>query len=264
MAAPVSLRKVALPVEHGAWAFWLEPALLGLLLAPSSAGVLLVVAALAALLLQTPLSLALADARRGRRYPRTVVAWRVAAVYGAVLGVSGTLALVAAGSLVLLLPALLATPLVALQLTYDARHQGRALVPELAGAVAMGSLAACVALAGGWGFGSALVLWGLLAARAIPSIVYVRTRLRLERGQAVGPAATWASHVVALALVSGGALIGWVPALALVGFGVLAVRAVLGVSSRRVSVPARVIGFRELAFGLLVVTLVASGFALAT
>lgn len=59
-------RAVALPTEHGAWALLAEPALLGLLLFPSWAGLAFVVAAMNTMLAQHPLSLALADVRRGR------------------------------------------------------------------------------------------------------------------------------------------------------------------------------------------------------
>ncbi len=260
-AGRVRVRSVALPIEHGVWGFWLEPALLGLLVAASGAGVALVVASLAAVLLQTPLSLALGDLRRGRRSPRTALAWRWAATYGGVVAVALAAALVTAGTASILVPALLATPLVALQLAYEARNRGRAFLPEAAGAVALGSLAACVALAGSWGLPAALVLWALLAARAVPSILYVRTRLRLERGQAPPSWPTWSAHGVAVVLVAAAAAGGVVPWLATLPYLVLGLRAVLGLSRRRVSVSARVVGFREIGFGLVTVVLLALAFA---
>lgn len=259
-SARVSLRKIALPIEHGAWGFLLEPALLGMLLAPSAAGAALVVAALAALLLQTPLSLALADARRGRRYPRTVVAWRLAGIYAAVLAVAGALALVWAGTFAVLWPVLLAAPWVIVQLVYDARNKGRQALPEIAGGLAMGALAASVALAGGWDLGPALALWGLLAARTVPSILYVRARLRLERKGDVTRAPVWAAHALAFVAVAGAAVLGWVPALASLAYAVLGVRALVGVSDRRTPQPAKVIGFRELGYGVFVVLVIALGY----
>jgi hypothetical protein len=256
----VRVRTVALPVEHGAWGFWLEPAALGLLLAPSAAGVALVVAALAALLLQNPLSLALADARRGRRYPRTSLAWRWAAGYAAALAAALGLALALAGTAAVLVPALLAAPLAALQLVYDARNRGRAFVAEAAGAVAIGALVASVALAGGWRLGPALLLWVLLAARSVPSIFYVRARLRLERGQAVATGPAWYAHgsvVLAVALAAAAGLLPW---LVIVPYLLLAARAAVGLSPRRTPVSAKVIGFRELGFGIATVVLLALAF----
>ena len=260
-AGSVRVRSVALPIEHGVWGFWLEPALLGLLVAASGAGVALVVAALAAVLLQTPLSLALGDRRRGRRYPRTALAWRWAAGYGAALALALVVALALAGTATILVPALLATPLVALQLGYDAQGRGREFLPEAAGAVAMGSLATSVAVAGGWGLPAALLLWALLAARAVPSILYVRARLRLERGQTPPAWPTWSAHGAAVVLVAAAAAGGVVPWVATLPYLVLGLRAVLGVSRRRVSVSARVVGFREIGFGLMTVVLLALALA---
>jgi hypothetical protein len=258
LSAPaVRWRSVALPIEHGAWGFLLEPALLGLLVAASAAGVALVTAALAALLLQTPLSLVLTDLRRGRRYPRTALAWRFVALYGAALLLALALALTLAGTVAILLPAAIAAPLVAVQLWYDARSRARELLPEAAGAVAMGALAACVALAGGWSLLPALGLWALLAARTVPAIVYVRARLRLERGQSVARAPTWASHALAWAVVAAAAAAGAVAWLVTLPYAVLTARAALGLSSRRVGVPAKVIGFREIGYGIMVVVVVA-------
>jgi hypothetical protein len=256
-AHPVRWRSVALPIEHGAWGFLLEPALLGLLVAASGAGVALVAAALAALLLQTPLSLVLADGRRGRRYPRTALAWRFVAGYGAALLIALALALALSGTAAVLLPALFAVPLVAVQLWFDARNRAREGLPEVAGAVAIGSLAACVALAGGWPLPSALALWALLAARAVPAILYVRARVRLERGQAVPLGPTWLSHGLAVAGVALAAALGAVAWPLTLAYAVLAVRAAVGVSSRRARVPAKVIGFREIGFGVMVAVAIA-------
>lgn len=256
---PVRLRTVALPIEHGAWGFFLEPAVLGLLVAASWAGVALVLAALAALLLQTPLSIVVSDARRGRRYPRTALAWRFVAAYGAALVAFGAWAIAAHGGPGLLLPAALAVPLVAVQLAYEARNRPREAVPETSGALAMGSLAACVAVAGGWPLLPALGLWALLAARTIPAILYVRARLRLERGERVDVRPSTATHGVALAGVAAAAAAGAVWWITPAPYAVLLVRAVRGLAPFRTPTTASIVGFREIAFGLLTVAGVALG-----
>jgi len=245
----VRLRTVALPVEHGAWGFLLEPALLGLLVAWSGAGAALVVAALAALLLQTPLSVALGDLRRGRSYPRTLLAGRVALLYGFVLVVAVSAAIVSAGTAAILLPALLAVPLALTQLCFDAHGRARELLPETVGALAVNALAACIAVAAGWDLVPALGLWALLAARTVPTIVYVRARLRLERGRDVTTVWVWVAHLAAIAGVAVAVVRGDLAWFALAPFALLTVRAALGVSGARVSVPAKVVGFRELGFG---------------
>jgi len=255
----VRWRSVALPIEHGAWGFLLEPALLGLLVAASWAGVALVIAALGALLLQTPLSLALTDVRRGRRFPRTALAWRFAAAYGALLIAALAAALAAAGSVAILLPAALAAPLAALQLWLDAQGRARELLPEAAGAVAMGSLAACVALAGGWPLLPALGLWALLAARAVPAIVYVRARLRLERDQPFDRRPSAIAHLAAVAAVALAAAAGAVSWVAALPYAVLTARAARGLAPDRAPVTAKVVGFREIGFGVMTAVLVAVG-----
>ena len=101
-----------------------EPLLLGLLVAPSWAGVGIGLAALFAFLTRHPLKLALADRPQGRRNARTIAAERFALLYA-------TLALAALvpsarGAAGWWLPLVLAAPLGLVQLTLDARHQGRA------------------------------------------------------------------------------------------------------------------------------------------
>jgi len=216
-------------------------------------------AALAALLLQTPLSIVLADARRGRRFPRTALAWRFVVGYGALLAAALAAAGWAAGTLAPLGPALLAAPLVGLQLAYDARQRGRELLPEAAGALALGALVAVVALAGGVGAGPALGLWALLAARTLPSILYVRARLRLERGRAAERAPTWAAHGAALLAVAAATLLTPLPWWVAAPYAALGLRAVLGLSRFRVPAPAKVVGFRELAYGASVALVVGIG-----
>lgn len=256
-ARHVRMRTVAMPVEHGAWGFLLEPALLGLLVAWSGAGAALVVAALAALLLQTPLSLALGDVRRGRTYPRTRLAVRFAVLYALVLALALGAALASAGTAVILVPALLAVPFALAQLWFDAHGRARELLPETLGALAMNALAACIAVAAGWDLVPALGLWALLAARTVPTIVYVRARLRLERGRAVATRWVWITHLVAMAAVAIAVVRGDLVWIALVPFAFLSARAALGVSAARMRVPAKVIGFRELGFGVATTVLLA-------
>lgn len=263
VAAPprVAVKAVALPNEHGAWAFLLEPAVLGLLLAPSWPGLLVVLAATGALLAQHPLSLALADRRRGRTYPRTRLAWRLAGAYGAVALAFLLLTVVWLGDVRFLAPAALAAPLAAVQLGFDARNRGRRLLPELAGATAMGALVACVLVVGGWSLVPALSMWLLSSLRAIPSILYVRTRLGIERGRPGRRLPAVAAQILALAV--GGYLL-WMdvaPILALAALAVLTARALVGLSALRRPVKAKVIGMREIAFGALFVLATAAGAA---
>lgn len=257
-AEPVRLRPIALPVEHGGWAFLGAPVLLGLLVAPSAAGAWLGLAALGAFLTRQPLKLAIGDRRRGRRYPRTVVAERFVLLYGAV-------AMLAFGAAWLTTahpfwaPLLLAAPLAALQFRLDVLKQSRALLAELGGAVAISAAAAAIAQAGGWALGPALALWLLLALQAVPAILYVGARLRLARGEPARRRPTYAAHLVALAVVAGLAWLGAAPWLATGAFAILALRAALGLRPAALRTPTPLVGVQEIGFSLLTVAAIALG-----
>ncbi len=258
MDVNVNLRSIALPVQHGGWGFWLEPVLVGLLVAPSAAGFWLALAGLGAFLLHQPLRLAAKDTLKGKRYARTIWAWRFVALYGVVTLISFALALAQAQQSFWAV-LLLALPFALVQLWHEFQNEGREMLAELAGAVAFGALAPAIALAGGTALPLALALWAALALRSVPSIIYVRARLRVERGQAVSarPAVTLHLGGVALlaALVAGG-LLHWG---ILLGGVLLLVRAWLGLSAYRQPAPAKVIGFREIAYGLIYALLLGIG-----
>jgi len=259
-SAPLSLKTVALPVEHGGWGMLAEPLVMGLVLAPTLAGLGLTIAALGAFLVRHPLKLALSDWRRGTRYPRTMLAAKVAAAYG--LGALIGLALAAwRAPVIVWWPVLAAAPLGLVQLWYDSRLQGRQLLPEVLGGVALGAGASALMLAGGWAMGPALAAWALLAAKAVASVVYIRARLRLDRDQ---PAARWPgllAHAAALALAVALALRGWGPWLGVVAFAVLLARTAHGLSPGHRRVRPQVVGFTELAYGTLTALLLSIGYA---
>lgn len=257
----VRLRSVALPTEHGGWGFLLEPLLLGLLVAPSLAGLFIAVGMTGAFLLRHPLKLVGSDHRRGKRYARTRRAKQFALLYGIAAGLSFLIAASMAG-LRPLLPLIAAAPLALTALLYDLRGNSRTLVAELAGPVAMGSSSAVIALIGGWAPVYALTLWAIIAARAVPSILYVRARLRLEREEVISPAPALLSHGIALLAVGALTAAGTAPLLAAVGMALLLLRGAYGLSRLRKSVPAKIVGFQEIGYGLLIVLLTALGYAI--
>ena len=215
--ATVPWRAVALPAEHGGWGFLVEPVVLGLVLAPSAAGLCLALAALAGFLARHPLRLWLLDRRKHARYPRTALAERFFSGY-AVLA----LALLAAG----LRPG--ASALLAAAGRGRADRARRPRFRRASAAAARpcprrrerwrsGASATAIALAGGAPAALAWGAWALLALRAVTSVLYVRARIRLDRGLAAGPRAVLAGHAAALAAATGLASAGWAPWLAPVG-----------------------------------------------
>jgi YwiC-like protein len=257
----VSLKSVALPVEHGGWGMLGEPLLLGLLVAPSWAGLGVGVAALGAFLARHPLKLALADRLRKARYPRTAAAERFILMYGAVT-LAGVGLAATRGAAGWWAPLALAAPLALVQLAYDARHQGRALVPELLGGVALASVAAAEMRAAGLAVAAAVAAWVLVAAKAVVTVLYVRARLRYDRGLAPDRTSAVVAHVAVLLLGAFLAAAGRAPWLAAGAFALLLARALYGLSPLHRRVRPQAVGVQEMAFGFCFVLIVALGYAL--
>lgn len=251
----VRVKSIALPAEHGSWGFLVEPMILGMLVAPTWAGLALCVGIFGVFLVHQPLKIALKDRQRGKRYPRTAYAERFAAFYAVI-------ALVGLGFAALLtdhafwLPLALAVPLAGVQLVYELRSEGRALLPELFGASALGASASAVALAAGVALVPALLLWLLIALRVVPSILYVRVRLRRARGQQSSMGGAAAAHTAALLLVGGLALAGQVTGAAVAAAALLLARLLLWGWRAQ---PAKIVGVQEVIVGLVYAVLVALG-----
>ena len=62
----------------------------------------------------------------------------------------------------------------------------------------MAASASGIVLAGGWPLAVAFGLWAILAARVVPTILYVRARLRLLRGKADSKLPVQVAHLLAL------------------------------------------------------------------
>jgi hypothetical protein len=242
----VLLRPLALPVEHGGWGFLLEPIILALLVAPSAPGTAIAIAAVAVFLARHPLRLAASDRLRHKRYPRTVACEQLALAYA-----SAAVIAIAFANMRALAPFAIALPFAAFQFAEDASNRGHRLLPEIAGAIATSSIAASIALAGGVSIAFASTLALLTILRSIPSIVYVRSALgKAKRSHAV--VLHVAAVIIAIAL--------WqqhlAPLLAIIAMATLLVRAIVAPRAAR----AQTVGLREVAFGAVVVALIAIGY----
>lgn len=252
----VSLKAVALPNEHGGWGFTLEPVLLGLLIAPSGAGLGLGLFALAAFFTRHPLKLWLSDLRRGRNFPRTALARNLTLLYG-LLALAGLILAVWWASGPFWIPLLLALPLVGVQLWFDARNWGRNLLPELSGAVAMGAIASSMALAAGQDPRLACGLWWVLAARSLAPIFYARAQVRRARGERVEVVPVYLAEGLAIAGLAPGAWLGWLPWSSVLALALLLPWTLY--TFHRPPMPARAVGWSQMALGLLVVLSTALG-----
>ncbi len=249
-------RAVAIPSEHGGWGLTLEPALLGLLVAPSIAGGAIGIAAFLAFLVRTPLKVALVDRHRHRVLERTRLAVRIAAVELTVIAVLTVVALVDAGW-EWTIPFAVAVPLFGVELWFDARSRSRRLVPELCGAVGITAVVAAIALAGGESATLAVALWIVLAARAVASVPFARVQvLRLKSGASP----TVVSDVAQLAGIALAAVAWLVDADVALGAASVALVAIVQFAwSRGPARPAKVVGISQLVLGLIVVVTTAIG-----
>jgi hypothetical protein len=124
-------------------------------------------------------------------------------------------------------------------------------VPELAGTIGMGSVAAAIALAGGLEEGIALALWCVVAARSVAAVPYVRTQVLRTRSN---PPPTWPSDLAqmcAVAFAAAGATFGSVPGAAVVTIVLVALLNIVLV--RRPPKPAVQIGIQQVIVGIVVV-----------
>jgi hypothetical protein len=235
----VSIRPLALPSEHGGWGLLLEPIVLAMLVAPSPAGALIGIGAVAVFLMRHPLKLAVHDRLQRRRYPRSGLCELLAAGYGvaALLAFTAAWPLAGARPLLALTAAL---PFGAIQFSYDVRNRSRRAIPELAGAIVPASLAAAIALAGGSAV--ALALSVLILCRSIPAVLYVRSTLRGS-----SRAAMLTAHVAAVVIAAS-----FAPLLATSAMVLLFIRAAVPTHA-----PAKMIGLREVAWGVVTVGLIA-------
>ena len=257
-ARSVSFKSVALPAEHGSWSLVSEPILLGMFIAPTWPGLALVVAAFFLFLLNRPFKIYWTDRRRGRFYERTALARRYTLIFGAVALAAAIAALVLGGWRPFV-PFLLAAPFLLIFMMYDQRP-GRHWQAELAAPVAFAALVMSVALAGGYSWIVALALWGFMSARTVPAVMFVRARLRLDKGKPVSLWKTIVAHIAAVVLVALLVWQGWLPMTAAIAMIILLGRAIWGFSDYRWRSSMKALGFLETGFGLLAVLLVAIGF----
>lgn len=257
MRRPANLRSIALPIEHGGWGFLLEPILLGLVLAPSLYGLLFGLAMIALFLVHQPLKIAVKDKLRGNRVLRSIWAERFVMLYAS-LAILLALPALLSGTRDLWIPVGAMLPFILIQIFYDLRNEGRALLPELSGAIALSASAAAIAILGGWELLPALLLPLVLTARAIPAILFVRSYFRKIRAKPISVSITYGAHIVSVILIAAIAYSRLLPWLSVAAMIVLLWRAYTALNSQA-PIAAKTLGFREMGFGIMTVALTAIG-----
>jgi hypothetical protein len=247
---PASLKSLLLPKEHGSWSLAFEPLALGLLVAPSVGGLGLAAAMSAGFFLRRPLKLAVTLPSAD---PRRIAArnWTLLLGGAALAGLA-----FAAGqnSLTPLWPLALAAPFGVVFLLLDLRNDMREAAAELAGSAAFAILPAAFGTLAGWSAAPALALAAVMLARSVPTVLTVRTYLRLSKGQPTGAWLPIAAAAAGLALLGALAARGLTPWLAPLLAAVLLARTVFLVTPLQPNWTARRIGINEAVLGLLCLT----------
>lgn len=241
-------RDLVMPKEHGSWSLALEPVALGLLAAPSLGGAALAVSVVAAFFARRPLRTGLLESQPEKRR----------AARGAAVG-CGTIALVGwfgaiysagPGWWPWLVPTAIAG---AFFLHFDLQLSGRDQSAEIAGATAFAWLPAVFAILAGWKAPAAAALGAVMLARAVPTVLTVRTWLR---GRKTGVSRPFVPLVLVVAAVVGGAMLAraglspWPPVIFLALF---AARSFVLLVSPRPAVRASTMGMIEAGLGILFV-----------
>ncbi len=257
-AAKINLKQVSLPTEHGSWGFLFEPIVVALAIGPSISGFAIAVMTIGAFLARQPLKVLIIDRLGQRNNARARAAVNFLILFSAIsaVGFASTLYLTGIRPL---MPFILVLPFAAVQIYFDGSRKSRGLLPELLGGVSISASSAAILLAGGATLFAAGAIWMLMIARLIPSIIYIRNRLRLEKGkdhslrQPIGFHSTAFIATVILAYYGG------VPWLAVGAMALLLFRAVTGLSPTRKKLKAMQIGVLEVIYGAIMVLAVVVG-----
>ena len=248
--------RIILPTEHGSWSFLFEPIVAGFALAFSAAAPWIALIAIGAFFARQPLKTAFV-ARKNKDLSKRAAKFLL--IFGG-LAAAGAVGAALTADAWVFYPFAVAAPLAIQQAVLDLSKRSRNLLAELTGAVAISSSVAAITLAGGLGWPAAVALWAIFVARFIPSILYVRNRLLLEKGKEYDRVQPIASHMISLVVVVGLAVIGFASWLTVGMFAFLAVRCVHGMSAYRIKMKAMKIGVWEVIYGTLTVVSIIAGY----
>ncbi len=248
------IKSVALPREHGAYGFTIEPLLLGLLAAYTPAGLFLALGTMLAFFAHQPVKILFGQNKNQRKTAGLfLLIYLTAALYFFLLFLN-RVPLHSAG------PFYSALLLMIFYLIMDLLHYSRRILVEIMAPAAIALIAVSIVLAAGWSDLKALGLGLLLAARFIPTTFYIRARLRLEKKQKPENGAALFSSGFAFLIILLLTFMRITPWLGLTAVTVLMLRTFLGLSSHRKKSTVKAIGIREFIYGQILVWLSAAGY----
>ena len=255
----IPVKSIALPVEHGSWGFLFEPLLAGLLIAPTIGGAFLSIFMIGAFLSRQPLKFVVGDYLQKKRLPRTAVAFRWT-LYFASIATTGLIASIFTASPHSFVPLVIASPIVIYLILQDASRKSRETLVELLAASVLAASIASLSLAAAHAYAFAAAMWLIMLARLIPSVLYVKNRLRLEKKKEYSVALPLGAHIAAAGALLALYALGFGSALTILVALFLLVRSITGLSSKRRKLTAKQLGIREVVYGCVYALSVVAGY----
>jgi hypothetical protein len=232
-----------------------EPLLAGVAIAFSAAAPWIVLATIATFFVRQPLKVFYL-AKNNAELSSAALRFLLLFVSVAAIGLAA--ALFTAGAWALH-PLAIAAPLAMQQVFFDLSKRNRSLMAELSGAIAISSSSAALLLAGGIVWPQAMAVWAVFVCRFVPSILYVRERLSLEKGKAFERLLPITTHVIGLIAVTILAQFGLASWLTAAVMAFLTARAAFGLSEYRTRMKAMKIGVWEVSYGALFLVSIIAG-----
>ena len=250
----MNLKLIALPREHGAWGYVLEPLILGLLAAFSVKGLYLAFGALLAFLAHQPVRIYFSAQQNTKKASLLfLLMYGIPAVLFFALFIYKTNPLY-------FLPFTLAIVFMLIYLFMELAGFGRKMVTHMIPPTAIDLIAVSIVLVSGWELLETAAFLVLLSSRAHPTTFYVRAKLRRREDKEYYKVLAVAVHLLSLCMASLLVYLKIMPGLALIAVFLLFIRAVIGVYFNKTVMTPKQIGIREFIYGALFVFISAAGY----
>ncbi|MBU0474468.1 MAG: YwiC-like family protein [Bacteroidetes bacterium] len=245
------LNKVAIPKEHGAWGFVLEPLILSLIVAFSVNGLLLALASFILFLANQPIKIIFTKSISTKHKS---AATKILFFYSSIIFLL-FVAIIVNAKIVYLLPYAFGLLVMLLFLFFQINNLGRYLFFEFIPSFGITLMAISIVLMNGsfqynvWIFGI------LLLSRAIPTIIYVNAKVKEVKRKDYSKAATNLTNSISVLIIF---LLGWnslLPELSFLASIILLLRSEIGFSKLNFTKTVKQIGIAEFVYGSLFVVI---------
>ena len=250
-----SLVKQILPREKGAYAMVGEPILLGLLAAYSFSGALVAMVGVLSIFLRQALINSFHKQEVNKFVSISVI---LASIVAGLLVVAVKMSF----STYLLIPLLMAAPLFILQIYADIKHVSRKLHYEITGVLSPGSFAASIAIASGEHLTFGFMLWFVSSGRALPTFLYVRNRVRMIHNKHTTDFPVVAVHYLVLLISFFLVFINRLPQALVFVMALYLIRTMVGLYYPVKSATIKKIGYSELVYGAVGMSLIGASIGL--